>query len=107
MENFARIAEQVVDFAGLSRVVRVRFGSTNRLSYLYKVLTIFLYIYLFRGGKIIQGSSTPVLKSLRGTLNMPRPSTFDMIFIDHHKVREHDFPSAWVQARTPDLLPSC
>jgi hypothetical protein len=36
--------------------------------------------------QVIQGSSTPVIKSLRETLNMPRPRTFDMVFIDHHKV---------------------
>ncbi|KAJ9098105.1 hypothetical protein QFC21_004434 [Naganishia friedmannii] len=56
MDNFAQIAGKVVDLAGLSRVV-----------------------------KIINGSSTPVLKSLRETLNMPLPAAFDMIFIDHHK----------------------
>ncbi|KAJ9117431.1 hypothetical protein QFC22_004281 [Naganishia vaughanmartiniae] len=56
MDNFAEIAEKVVDLAGLGEVV-----------------------------KIINGSSTPVLKSLRKTLNMPAPTTLDMIFIDHHK----------------------
>lgn len=56
MGNFAEITGKVVDLAGLAAVV-----------------------------KVIQGSSTPVIKSLRETLNMPRPRTFDMVFIDHHK----------------------
>ncbi|KAJ9115643.1 hypothetical protein QFC20_000970 [Naganishia adeliensis] len=35
--------------------------------------------------KIVTGSSTPSLKNLRKTLNLPRPLKFDMIFIDHLK----------------------
>lgn len=36
--------------------------------------------------QIVTGSSTPSLKNLRKTLNLPRPLKFDMIFIDHLKV---------------------
>lgn len=35
--------------------------------------------------KIVTGSSTPSLKNLRKTLNLPSPIKFDMIFIDHLK----------------------
>ncbi|KAJ9125157.1 hypothetical protein QFC22_000111 [Naganishia vaughanmartiniae] len=35
--------------------------------------------------KIVTGSSTPSLKNLRKTLNLPRPIKFDMVFIDHLK----------------------
>ncbi|KAJ9102938.1 hypothetical protein QFC19_004494 [Naganishia cerealis] len=35
--------------------------------------------------KIVTGSSTPSLKNLRKTLNLPKPIKFDMIFIDHLK----------------------
>ena len=31
------------------------------------------------------GSSTPNLRSLRKTLNMPAPIKFDMVFLDHLK----------------------
>ncbi|WWC93870.1 hypothetical protein V866_000706 [Kwoniella sp. B9012] len=35
--------------------------------------------------KVVVGSSTPNLKSLRETLNMPKPLKFDMVFLDHLK----------------------
>ena len=36
-------------------------------------------------GQVVVGSSTTSLKSLRETLNMPRPLQFDMVFLDHLK----------------------
>jgi predicted O-methyltransferase YrrM len=35
--------------------------------------------------KIVVGSSTTSIKSLRKTLDMPRPMKFDMVFLDHLK----------------------
>ena len=35
--------------------------------------------------QFIVGSSTTSLRSLRKTLNMPRPLKFDMVFLDHLK----------------------
>lgn len=55
-EVYATTAKGALDLAGLGKVV-----------------------------KFVIGSSTTSLKSLRETLNMPRPLTFDMIFLDHLK----------------------
>lgn len=35
--------------------------------------------------QFVLGSSTPNLRSLRKTLNMPAPLQFDMVFLDHLK----------------------
>lgn len=36
-------------------------------------------------GQIVVGSSTPNLRNLRKTLNMPAPLQFDVVFLDHLK----------------------
>ncbi|GFZ52237.1 hypothetical protein JCM24511_10010 [Saitozyma sp. JCM 24511] len=74
-EVYAETAAGAVELAGLDKVVKVRdvFQTPAGLrdSGLHE--------------QIVVGSSTTSIKSLRKTLDMPRPMKFDMVFLDHLK----------------------
>jgi catechol O-methyltransferase len=69
---YAATAQGAFDLAGLHKVLKV---SLSRERGKRPVADC----------QIVVGSSTTSLKSLRETLNMPRPLQFDMVFLDHLK----------------------
>lgn len=75
-EVYAKTAQGAFDLAGLGDVVKVGLTGPNENR------------QEARANRIVQfvlGSSTPNLRNLRKTLNMPSPLRFDMVFLDHLK----------------------
>jgi catechol O-methyltransferase len=68
-EVYATTAQGAFDLSGLGKVVKVSYTQRK----------------ISANVQFVIGSSTPNLRNLRKTLNMPKPLQFDMVFLDHLK----------------------